>query len=49
MASDSRPTTLRVDGDGVRTAETPGVRAGVWLLGSAMALIPLQGDQDTTP
>lgn len=41
MASDSPPTKLRVDGDGVKIAETPGVRTGVWLLVLAMALISI--------
>lgn len=39
MAKGSRPTKLRVDSDGVKTAETPGVRPGVWLLIVALGLV----------
>ncbi|MFI5396147.1 MAG: hypothetical protein ACHQ9S_11500 [Candidatus Binatia bacterium] len=41
MASDGRPTKLRVDRDGVRIVETPGVRTGVWLLILAMTFISI--------
>ncbi len=38
MAKDSR-TKLRIDSDGVKTVETPGVRPGVWLLIAALGLV----------
>ena len=41
MASETRPSKLRVDDDGVRTIETPGVRVGVWLLAVAVGLVGL--------
>lgn len=39
MANANRPTKLRVDSDGVRTIETPGIRPGVWLVIAALALL----------